>query len=76
VVAAAEQLLDQHDQAFAAFIAKYPDNALPKGPVAAPAPRASSAVPLGANAPAAKLMPTGRQCRRPIHHGCALLPGV
>jgi len=52
------KLLDQHDQAFAAFIAKYPDDTLPKGAVAAPASRTSSAVPLGSNAPAAKSTPT------------------
>jgi len=52
------KLLNQHDVAFAAFIAKYPDDTLPKGPIAAPPPRTIAVVPLGSNAPAAKVTPT------------------
>jgi hypothetical protein len=51
------KLLNEHDKAFAGFIAKYPDDALPKGAVPAPPPRTISAVPLGSNAPGAKAVP-------------------
>jgi hypothetical protein len=53
------KLLNAHDAEFAAFVAKYKDEALPKGPIAAPAAAARpNATPLGANAPAAVAAPT------------------
>ena len=53
------KLLNQHDAAFAAFVATYANEPLPTGPIAAPPSKnAPSAVPLGANAPAAKTTPT------------------
>src|SRR6202008_5062727 len=53
------KLLNQHDAEFAAFVAKYANESLPDGPVAPPASRPPpSAVPLGANAPADRPMPT------------------
>ena len=53
------KLLNQHDAEFTAFVAKYANESLPNGPIAAPASRTPpSAVGLGANALPAKPMPT------------------
>ena len=54
-----DKLLDEHEAKFTAFVKKYDGDTLPTGAIAPPPPRATAAaVPLGANAPAGKAVPT------------------
>ena len=52
------KLLSDHDAKFAAFVATYNNEPLPQGSIPPPPRATASAVPLGANAPAAKAVPT------------------